>query len=92
MTQSTILAAGTDNSTSTDVAVAAGAVATIGIFAASGSVTQGMKAVVYVDTPGTDNRLIDLDSVTRQVQVNGPATYRVVRVNAPSAFGVWSET
>lgn len=92
MTQATILAAGVDNSTSTDVVVAAGAVATIGIFAATGSVVPGMRAVVFVDTPGADNRLIDLDHITKETQVAGPATYRATRVNASSAFGIWSET
>lgn len=92
MTQSTILPSGTDDSTSSDLVVAAGAVATVGIFVSSGAVVPGMRAVVFVDTPGADNRLTDLDHVTKQTQVNGPATYRVKRVAAASAFGVWSET
>jgi hypothetical protein len=70
----------------------AGAVATIGIFVASGTVQPGMRAIVYVDTPGADNREVELDHVLKETQVNGPATYRVQRVSAPTAFGVYSET
>lgn len=92
MAQSTILAAGVDGSTSSDVVLAAGAVATIGLFVSSGTLQPGTRALVYVDTPGADNIEAELDHIRKETQVVGPATYRVQRLSAPAAFGVFSET
>jgi len=92
MAQSTILAAGGNRAFSSDIVVAAGAVDTVALFVATGSLTPGCRAIVWIDTPGADNRVIDLDHLTKQTQINGPATYRVERVNAPVDFGVSLET
>ena len=55
----------------------------------SGTVQPGMRAVVWVDTPGTDNRVIDLDHTNKQTVIAGPGTFRVVR--AEGSFGVFTE-
>ena len=94
MTQATILAANTTAATSTDIAVAAGAVVTVGIFSASeAQLPMGVNFTVMVDTPGADSVEAVLDNQRRTVQVNGPATYRVKRpAYTGTAFGVYSET
>jgi hypothetical protein len=90
-TQSTILASGTTRATSSDVSLAQGASATVGIFVASGSVVPGMKAIVWIDTPGADNKEVELDHTKKQTVVNGPCTARVERVNPEAGFGVYQE-
>lgn len=91
MTQSTILASGSTRATSTDVVVAAGASVTVGMFVSSGVVTPGMRAIVWIDTPGADNKETELTSIKKETQVNGPCTARVERVDAPADFGIFLE-
>lgn len=79
MAQTTILASGDTRASSASTPVAAGAVVTVGLFAAGG-VKPGMRAVVYVDTPGADNREAELDHAKKQTQINGPCSYIVERV------------
>lgn len=94
MPQSTILASGTTAATSTDVTLAAGASATIGIFSASPNAQVSQQVRVVIDTPGADNFVALLKDDQRQVQVYGPGTYRVVREEATpggAALGVFLE-
>jgi hypothetical protein len=95
MPQSTILAEGTAAATSTDVVLAAGASAVVGIFAASANVQVSQQIKVVIDTPGADNFVALLNDAQRQVQIFGPGTYRVMRSAARpggAAIGVFSET
>jgi hypothetical protein len=85
MAQSTILAAAQTAATSTDVTVAAGSVATIGIFAA-GEIPDGVRLSVRQDTPSNDNFITHLHSKKRTVVVAGPGVFRVYRPNI-SAYG-----
>lgn len=79
--QSTILAPGTTAATSTDVTVAAGAVAVVGIF----KETEGAdEAIVHFrvkqDTPGADSPVAVLDNWNRSASLTGPGVFRVERV------------
>lgn len=93
MTQSTILASGNTDATSTDVVLAAGESCTLGLFSATpgAQVTQLVKVVMA--TPGADNFVARLSSENMQVQVSGPGTFRVVRKAQAGAtsFGVFKE-
>ena len=67
MAQSTILATGLTRATSTDIVVAAGAVVTVGLFVAAGlSVQPGSRAILWIDTPGGDNKETELDHIKKQ--------------------------
>jgi hypothetical protein len=93
MTQSTILAAGVTQATSTDVVVAAGAHVTVGIF---GTVSTYLPSDVafnlMIDTPDGDNVADHLSGGKTQVHLVGPGTFRVVRpAYTGSAFGVFLE-
>lgn len=93
MAQSTILAAGTTEATSTDVAVAAGASVWVGIFSASGdTLPVQVSMIVFQDTPGADNALAFLNNNNRSVRLLGPGTFRITRpaYTGPS-FGVFLE-
>lgn len=93
MTQSTILAAGTTAATSSDVIVAAGAVVTVGIFASSGAIPDGVTCSIFIDTPGADALLHErLDANQPSVQLTGPGTFRVCRPVTSTSIGVFSET
>lgn len=93
MTQTTILASGTTAATSTDVVLAAGAVANIGIFATSGTPPQsGNVAMVCMDTPGGDLDIMGLGADCPVTAVSGPGTFRVKRAAVSSAIGAFSET
>lgn len=95
MAQTTILAAGQTEATSTDVVVAAGGSATIGLFVASGSVPAGAYLTIKQDTPGGDNTLGSLSREQMALVISGAGTYRVVRPNIADKgvnVGVFSET
>lgn len=89
MAQNTVLAEGSTRATSTDVVVAAGGTATIGIFATAG-VPKNAKAVLYVDSPGADNIVEVFDVSNRQRVIAGPGTFRVERLDG--TLGVFTET
>lgn len=89
MAQATILASGDTRATSTDITVASGSSVTVGIFAASGTVQPGSRAVIWIDTPGADNKETELDHIKKQTVISGPGTFRVTRVEG--AFGVYTE-
>lgn len=86
---------GMGEGTSTDVVVASGATATIGLFVASGSVPAGVYLTVKQDTPGGDNTLAGLGREQMSVVIAAPGTYRVTRPNIADkgvAVGVFSES
>ena len=94
MAQSTLLAAGHTAATSTDLVVAAGAFATIGVFSAAvGRLAQDGIFTVMQDTPGVDNNVTTLDNTRRSVVLIGPGTFRVTRTAYTGTdFGVFGET
>jgi hypothetical protein len=93
MTQSTILAAGISAAPSTDVAVAAGAMVTVGIFSAdAGSLSPGNDFSIVQVTPGAENYVGALNNSYRATQLSGPGTFRINRpALAGTAFGVFLE-
>ena len=86
MAQTTILAAAQTAATSTNVTVAAGSVATIGIFAAA-----AIPSLVEIDvrqvTPSGDNFVARLTHANQTMVLSGPGTFRAYRRNI-SAGGV----
>lgn len=98
MTQSTILAAGITEATSTDIVIAAGATVVVGIFCADVD-----KPVSYQDqlagefkllqdTPGADNVVLTLNFINPSTILSGPGTYRVKRIAyTGKPFGVFLE-
>lgn len=88
MAQTTILASGATRASTASTAVASGAIATVGLFA-TGGIKPGMRAVVYIDTPGADNVETELDHTKKQTQVQGPCSYIVERVEGE--FGVYQD-
>lgn len=95
MAQTVKLAPGLTAATSTDIVVAAGAEAVVGIYADPGT-TLGAAGVSYYCrvmqvTPGADNCVQNLDASTPSVIVRGPNTYRVQRSAAQTNVGVFSE-
>lgn len=93
MAQTTILAAGTTAATSTDVAVAAGASVTVGIFTASASGIPGNTGVtVYIDTPGNDVVAAELTGNKPTAVISGPGTFRAVRGVVGTSLGVYTES
>jgi len=91
MTQSTILASGTAAATSTDITIAAGAVATVGIFTAAASQSLDGYFSIMQDTPGEDAFVGILNGLQRSVQLAGPGVFRVKRPLISTAFGVFLE-
>lgn len=80
MAQSTILAAAQTAATSSDVAVAAGSVVSVGLFC-SGTLPRGRLATLMMDTPGADTPVAELSAAYPVHVLSGPGTYRVVRDN-----------
>lgn len=89
MAQATVLASGDTRATSSDITVASGSTVTVGLFVSSGTVQPGSRAVVFIDTPGTDNKETELDHIKKQVVLAGPGTFRVTRMEG--TFGVYTE-
>lgn len=88
----TVLAAGTTAATSTDIMVAAGAVVTVGIFAATTVLEKGQRAIVYQDTPGADVQIAELSMDKPSTVISGPGTFRVKRpALAVTGIGVFTE-
>lgn len=89
MAQATVLASGDTRATSSDITVASGSSVTVGMFVASGTVQPNMRAVVWIDTPGADNKEVELTHRNKQTVISGPGTFRVVREEG--SFGVYTE-
>lgn len=90
MAQTTILAPDTTDATSTDVVIAAGAFATVGIFSVvTGRVPFDALRIMQV-TPGAANEVDPLNDARRSVVLVGPGTFRVVRTAySGTAFGAF---
>lgn len=89
MTQNTALAAAQTAATSTDIPVAAGATVTVYLFTdrADGVIPTVPVYWVYLDTPSTDNKEVDLGKCKGYAfQFSGPGTLRVTRPDI-SAYG-----
>lgn len=93
MTQTTILTVGVTAGMSSNITIAAGEVATIGIFCDSLSdLPLGVVFAVLQDTPGADNVVSGLHQANRTVVLSGPGTFRVSRPNySGPKFGVFLE-
>lgn len=93
MAQTTILAAGTTAATSTDIVVAAGDTATVGIFAASSErLPSDVRFSIMLDTPSTDIQVAALSDVEPVQVISGPGTFRVTRpAYTGEAYGVFTE-
>jgi len=94
MAQTTILAANTTPATSSDVVVAAGGVATIGLFA-SGTIPSGVQVSVRIDSPGDDQPAAVLNLWNPVTVLAGPGTFRAVRPDISSygvSVGVYTES
>ena len=93
MAQATILAVGTTAATSTDLIVAAGAVATIGVFTDSaGGIPANEGVDLMLDTPSEDVRVGRLDGNHPTQVVSGPCTVRAKRGVTSVNIGVFTET
>lgn len=90
MTQSTILASGTASGTSSDVTIAAGSSANVGIFVSSGALPDNLQAKVLMDSPGSSDVQIGmLTSASPALSITGPGVFRVERIATSQAFGVY---
>ena len=94
MPQTTILAAAQTAGTSTNVTVAAGTVATIGIFAST-----AIPSIVEIDvrqvTPAGDNFVAKLTHANQTTVISGPGVFRAYRRNISAGgvnVGVFSDT
>ena len=85
MAQTTILAAGQTPATSTNIVLATGVNATVGIFTdmANGDFPTKSPHWLQVATPGADRKLTDLATNPPQL-ISGPGTFRVVRPDMTS--------
>lgn len=98
MTQSTILAAGITEATSTNIVVAQGAIATVGMFCTLANKptdfyeVQATRFQVLQVTPGTENVIAWLDYNRPTTVLAGPGTYKVLRLAyVGKPFGVFLE-
>lgn len=98
MTQSTILAAGITDATSTDIVIAAGATVVVGMFCADIDKPVAYPDIIATkfeimqDTPGADNIIFVLNYAKPSTVLSGPGTYRVKRIAyVGKPFGVFLE-
>lgn len=94
MAQTVINTAATTANTSSTQTIGAGVSATFAIYAASGSIDAGQRAVLYYDTPGGNVPIPGgaLSQANPIVQVAGPAQVICVKEPATASFGVLIET
>jgi len=88
MAQTQILAAGTTAATSTDVTLAAGAIANLSAFTSSSQWAAGQILGVYIDTNGDDALVGTLTRDNPRFVAQGPGVYRVRRPAAPTGSGI----
>lgn len=92
MAQATLLAAAKTAATSTDLTVASGASAVIGIFTdTADGIPQSDIVRVYQDTPSVDLYLFTLTANCPVRTLPGPGTYRGIRPVTVANIGVFSE-
>ena len=87
-----LIATGVAGATSADIVLASGASATIGLFAAAG-VSLSSDTDVVVQRKGSNGEYYsvpesELYPAKTAVQIQGPATYRVVKMPSAASFGV----
>lgn len=92
MPQSTLISTGTTEITSTDTAIAAGSVVTVGLFVSSGSIPFATSAQIFVKTPSTNTLVGSLNATTPVLQIQGPGTILVKRLATNTAVGVFLTT
>lgn len=93
MAQATILAAAKTAAASTDLTVAAGAVATIGIFTdEAGGIPASEGVRLFIDTPGLDLQRYTLSGANPVQVVAGPCTIRAKRRVTTVNIGVFTES
>lgn len=92
MAQTQILAAGAGPATSTDVVLAAGAIANLAAFRIAPETWRDTRLSVYMDTNGDDAFVAYLNGQKPAITIQGPGTFRVVREQGTTAIGVTSET
>lgn len=93
MAQSTILALGTTSATSTDIVIASGAQAVVGIFVGGSDTLNAVSnplRVIQV-TPGNVSPICNLNAENPSIMLLGPNTFRVVRAPTPVQVGVFME-
>lgn len=85
-----IIASGTTETASSDIVVAAGTPTTLHVNTASGALLTGSdKALVQIKSAGSQYTTIaELTRSQPAVVVDGPGTYRVLRLAATVAFAV----
>lgn len=89
----TILSSGTAAGTSSNVVVAAGSNATVGMFA-TGEIPAGVQLRVVVTTPGDASTVGVLNSLRPNLAIHGPGTFQVIRPDISSyglSVGAFSE-
>lgn len=88
-----VLAADVTAGVSTDIAVAAGSLVTVGLFsAAAGRLPEGLVFAIEQATPGASNVAYLLHNGKRTAVLSGPGTFRVRRPPyVGTAFGVFTE-
>lgn len=94
MAQTTRLAPTLLAATSSTIVVAAGAEAVIGLYVASGALSEAgdmLSATVQQVTPGSPNSIARLDASYPSCLVAGPNTFTVVKSRSTVAVGVFSE-
>lgn len=98
MAQSTVLAAGITEATSTDIVVAAGATIVVGMFSSEQDKPTAYKDIIATkfeimqDTPGADNVIFTLNYSKPATVLSGPGTYRVKRIAyVGKPFGIFVE-
>lgn len=89
------LAPGQTIATSSEVAVLAGATASIGIYTETGTKLSAAGsdffATVVMVTPGEPSQIGRLDASKAAMSVAGPGTYKVIRNACKVNVGVFSE-
>lgn len=93
MAQTVKLAVGATSATSSDITIASGSEAVVGIYRDAGELPRGYKARVYQDTPGsTDTFICELTAEAPVLILSGPGTFRIKRrAMAGVNVGVFSE-
>lgn len=96
MAQTVSLALGTAVADSSDITVAAGVTAIIGIYADTGvslrSAGDNFKAEVFLKTPGEPHWVGTLSASSPSLTVNAPGAYFARRGSALVPIGVFSES
>ena len=89
MAQGTILAAGTNEATSSVVTLASGATGTIALAVVTGNIPRDVVADVVLTASGfADVPVFQLSHGQSAVQVAGPGTYKVTRRTCSAAVAI----